>query len=217
MKQLRNHLFSVAGVGVFLFLALATMPSNRNDNGNGNAGPSSNTTRYTNSRSAFSGKLADNYVDFSFEYPKSWTRDSEAGKGDSPNFVKVTNNTSDNFTIENFAVGYFSGGRADTRELVPQLSQQLSNSFPNYEKVSEGETRIGSNDGYEFRFKSRIENTQRGPVDLWGRVVLLPSSGPRGVALVMLTSSVSTEIHGPEDVGEKGELPIILKSFRFGD
>ena len=217
MKQLRNHLFSVGGVGVFLFLALATMPSNRNDNGNGNAGPSSNTTRYTNSRSAFSGQLADKYVDFSFEYPKSWTRDPEAGKGDSSNFVKVTNDTSDKFTIENFAVGTFWGGRALMPQLVSQLSDQFSNSFSNYEKVSEGETRIGSIDGYEFRFKSRIENTSRGPVDFWGRVVLLPSSGSRGVALVMLASSVGNEVRGPQDVGEKGDLPIILKSFRFGN
>lgn len=217
MKHFRNHLLSVTGLIGFLFLASATMPDKRNDNGNGNAGPSSNTTRYTNSRSAFTGDLANNYVDFSFEYPKSWTRDPQAGKGDSSNFVKVTNDTADKFTIENFAVGYITGSRALMPQLVAQLSDQLSNGFPNYEKVSEGETRIGSNDGYEFRFKSHVEKTPRGPVSLWGRVVLLQSSGSRGVALVMLTSSVGTEVRGLEDVGVKGELPIILNSFRFGD
>jgi len=161
MKHFRNHLLSVTGVIGFLFLASATMPDKRNDNSNGNAGPGSSTTRYTNSRSAFTGDLADNYVDFSFEYPKSWTRDPEAGKGDSPNFVKVSNDTSDKFTIENFAVGYITGNLTLLPQLGAQLSDQLSKGFPNYEKVSEGKTRIGSNDGYEFRFKSYVEKTPR--------------------------------------------------------
>jgi hypothetical protein len=46
----------------------------------------------------------------------------------------------------------------------------------------------------------------------------LPSdAGRKGAALVMLASSRSPDIHGPEDVGEKGELPAIVNSFRFGD
>jgi len=56
-----------------------------------------------------------------------------------------------------------------------------------------------------------------GEVDIWGRVVLLPSEGTRkGAALVMLASSNSPDVHGPEDVGVRGELPTILNSFRIG-
>jgi hypothetical protein len=54
--------------------------------------------------------------------------------------------------------------------------------------------------------------------DIWGRVVLLPGTGARkGAILIMLASSTGLDVgvHGPEDVGEKGELPIILNSFRF--
>jgi hypothetical protein len=208
MKHFRNHLFSVAGVAAFLFLAFATIPT---DNRN-NRSSSPNTTRYVNSRSSFSGELADNYVEFSFDYPSSWKRDSKAGTGDSSNFVKVQNNTADNFTLENFAVGYFTGQKAFMPQLATQLSEQFSRGFPEYKKVSEGETRIGSYDGYEFRFTSHAKD-----LDIWGRIVLLPGeSGGRGVVLVMLASSASRDVHGVEDVGEKGELPIIIKSFRFG-
>lgn len=211
MKQLKNHLFSVSGVGVFLFLALATMPSNRNDNSNSNsnsnAGPSSNVTKYTNSRSAFTGKLAENYVDFSFDYPKSWERVNDT------NFVKFENQTSTGHTIENFAVGWVSSPHSLLPGLADQLSDQFSGGFPNYRKVSEGETTVGTYRGYEFRFTSGSFGAE-----IWGRVVLLPSEGSRkGAALIMLATSHSPDVRGPEDLGEKGELPIVLNSFRFGD
>ncbi|HVS80189.1 MAG TPA: hypothetical protein VHE60_00475, partial [Pyrinomonadaceae bacterium] len=87
-----------------------------------------------------------------------------------------------------------------------------------YKKVSEGEIRIGSYDGYEFRFTSHTKAAAEGheDIDFWGRVVLLPGTGARkGATLVMIASSASQDVHGVEDVGEKGELPIILNSFRF--
>lgn len=205
MKNLRNHLFSVAGLGAFLFLAFATAPDNRNKNSNSS---STDTTRYVNSRSSFTGKLADNYVDFTFSYPTSWKRIT-----DSSNFVKFENQTPGGDTIENFAVGWVSGPSSALPELASQLSDQSSKNFPGYEKVSEGETTIGSYRGYEFRFKSHATGG-----DIWGRIVLLPSEDNRkGAALVMLATSQSSDVHGPDDVGEKGELPAILRSFKFGD
>jgi hypothetical protein len=207
MKHFRNHLFSVAGVAAFLFLAFATIPA---DNRN-NRSSSPNTTRYVNSSSSFTGKLADNYVEFSFDYPNSWKRIT-----DSSNFVKVEKQTSGGDTIENFAVGWVSGTASMMPQFAQQLSDQSAKGFPQYKKVSEGETRIGTYEGYEFRFTSHM-STAEGEADIWGRVVLLPSEGTRkGAALVMLASSNSPDVHGPEDVGEKGELPIILNSFRFG-
>ena len=208
MKHLKNHLFSITGVVVLLFLALATTPTNNNNN---NRPSTPNTTRYANSRSGFSGKLADNYVDFSFDYPNSWKRVT-----DSSNFVKVENKSASGDTIENFAVGWVSGPSSLLPQLAQQLSEQSSRGFPEYRKVSEGEVKIGPYEGYEFRFSSHMKTTA-GEGDIWGRVVLLPSEGSRkGAALVMLASSASPDVHGPEDVGEKGELPIILNSFRFG-
>jgi len=205
MKHLRNHLFSVAGVGAFLFLAFATGPDNRNKNNNSS---SADTAKYVNSRGSFTGKLADNYVDFSFDYPKSWKPITS-----SSNFVKFENQTSSGDTIENFAVGWVSGPSSALPELASQLSDQSSKNFPEYEKVSEGETTIGSYHGYEFRFKSHDTGG-----DIWGRIVLLPSEGSRkGAALVMLATSKSPDVHGPQDVGEKGELPNILSSFKLGE
>ena len=179
---------------------------------------SANTKQYVNTREGRSGKLAENFVDFSFYYPDNWEIDADPA----PNFVRVERKLVDddggNFTQENFAVGWVSAtGTALDKQLMPKLAAQFNTQFaaqfPNYKKVSEGETKIGPYEGYEFRFTAEKNN-----VDFWGRVAILPppSGQTKGVALVMIASDRAPELSGVEDVGEKGELPVILESFRFG-
>jgi hypothetical protein len=183
---------------------------------------------FTNSRSGLNGTLTEHYTDFSFDYPSSWAVDPEAGKGTSPNFAKVERNIVEGgkeYTLENFAVGWYSstgtmtGDRPLLPKLVKQLSSQFAGGFPEYEQVSEGETKVGSYDGYEFRFTSTARDTPRGDITFWGRVVLIPGGDTgrhNGVALVMLASSLAPEIQGLDDVGIKGEMPVILDSFHLG-
>lgn len=179
---------------------------------------SENTKQYVNSRQGRTGNLAENFVDFSFDYPDNWELDPNPA----PNFVRVerklTTEDEGNFTQENFAVGWVSAtGTALDKGLMPQLAKQFNtqfaSQFPNYKKVSEGETKIGTYDGYEFRFTAEKNN-----VNFWGRVAMLPppAGQKKGVALVMIASDRAPELSGVEDVGEKGELPVILESFRFG-
>jgi hypothetical protein len=131
--------------------------------------------------------------------------------------MKVQRLTSDEVTIEQFAVGYFTGQRELMETLAGRLNDQFSSQFPGYKKVSEGTTRVGQYDGYEFRFTGRTRTSAGAPLDVYGRVILLPGdSGRKGATLLMMATSESTDVHGPEEVGEKGELPIILNSFRFG-
>jgi hypothetical protein len=223
-EQLRRTLLSLAGLAVFLVLAFGSEYStNKNANvktigSNTRVSTTTDSKSYTNNKSSFTGKLAENYVDFSFEYPSSWKRDPKAGVGDSPNFVKVENATADDITLENFAVGYFSGQEALMPQLAAQLSEQFSHSFPEYKKVSEGKTHVGTYDAYEFRFTSQSTTAAKKPIEIWGRVILLPGdTGRKGAAMVMLATSESKDVHGIDDVGEKGELPSILSSFKFAE
>lgn len=181
-------------------------------------GQALNTKQYVNSREGRTGKLADNFVDFSFYYPGNW----EVDPNPEPNFVRVQRQLTDDdgaeFTQENFAVGWVSAtGTALDKQLMTKLATQFNTQFaaqfPNYRKISEGETKLGPYDGYEFRFAAEKNN-----VDFWGRVVMLPppAGQTKGVALVMIASDRAPELTGVEDVGEKGELPVILESFRFG-
>jgi len=177
-----------------------------------------NTKQYVNTREGRSGNLKENFVDFSFYYPDNWEIDDDPA----PNFVRVERKLVDddggNFTQENFAVGWVKAtGTALDKQLMPKLAAQFNTQFaaqfPNYKKVSEGATKIGPYEGYEFRFTAKQNN-----VEFWGRVAMLPppAGQQRGVALVMIASDRAPELTGVSDVGEKGELPLILESFRFG-
>lgn len=216
-NQLKRTLLSLTGLGIFLLLAFGSEYStNKNgSNNNGSVGTNARATSYANSKPGFTGKLEENYVDFSFDYPSSWKRDSEAGQGGSPNFVKVEDLTSDQITTENFAVGYCNAPLSLLPKLAAQLSEQFSGGFPEYKKVSEGEVHVAGLDGYEFRFTSHSTKTKE--LDFYGRVVLFPSAGGRkGAALIMLATSESSDVRSVDDVGEKGGLAVVLKSFKFG-
>ena len=73
-------------------------------------------------------------------------------------------------------------------------------------------------DAYEFRFVSLSKETEKGDIQVWGRVVFLPTGvagQTTGATLIMLATSLAPELTGIDDVGGKGEMPVILDSFRF--
>ena len=186
--------------------------------------PPSNAVQFVNSNRNLQGKLAEHYVEFSFYYPKNWQKDPTAGVAGASNFAKVERRLPPDFTQENFAVGWYSSSgaaatdRALFHSLADSLSSQFKKSFPEYRKISEGETKAGVYDGYEFRFESMSRNTDKGDIKVWGRVIFVPpvDGGKNGVTLLMLATSLAPELKTINDVGVKGELPMMLDSFRFG-
>ena len=184
-----------------------------------------NTTKFTNSKANLDGKLAEHYFEFSFYYPDNWAMDPKAGVPGASNFAKVERKLPPDFTQENFAVGWYTseGSFAADESIFPKLvavlGKNLAGTFPGYKKVSEGPTKVNSLDGYEFRFVSMSKGSEKGDIHLWGRVIFLPTGVPgdtTGATLVMLTTSLAPELSGVEDVGQKGQMPVILDSFRFG-
>lgn len=188
--------------------------------------PKAELMHFESSSEGLSDHLKEKHTDFSFDYPESWQVKEAGQTPDAQNFIKIERTLPDTkqgeFTLENFAVGYFTSSK-DAEEdaklypqLVEQMSAQFKEGFPNYEKISEGKTKVGKLDAYEFRFQSRLDETARGPVTLWGRTILLPKpNSTKGVSLVLLASSLAPEIKSAADVGEKGELATILKSFKL--
>jgi hypothetical protein len=214
----------IGGIGYFVYKNVREATRNLPPKGGGPV--RADTKTFVNSRDALTGKLAEHYSDFSFDYPDSWELKESAKPGGS-NFVKVERSLdgAGDFTLENFAVGWYTstGTMAGDAPLFPQLVRQLSAQFapgfPGYKKVSEGRTRVGKYDGYEFRFTAKAEDTPKGDLELYGRAVLIPSGSAtqrNGVALIMLATSLAPEIGGPQDVGVRGELPVVLDSFRLG-
>jgi hypothetical protein len=187
--------------------------------------PPAGTVQFVNSNASLDGKLAEHYFDFSFYYPKSWVRDPKSGVAGATNFVKVDKTLPPDFTQENFAVGWYTssgtfvGDLPSFEQRVKEFSDSLAKIIPEYKKVSEGPTKVNLLDGYEFRWQGLSKGTERGDLQLWGRVIFVPTGNEgdsAGATLSMLTTSLAPELSSVEDVGERGEAPVILESFRFG-
>jgi hypothetical protein len=215
----------------------ANVTANANDNSNTTANantattptpqpPPPNATEFVNSSANLDGKLAENYSDFSFYYPNTWEKDPKTGVAGASNFIRVERRLPPDFTQENFGVSWYESKgtyEADSAEVFPKLVESLKSryakSFPEFEVLSEGETTVNGIKGYEFRFQSVSKGTEKGDITLWGRVVFLPpgvEGKKNGVQLLMLTTSLAPELTSADDVGIKGELPVILNSFKMG-
>jgi hypothetical protein len=187
--------------------------------------PPAGTVKFENSNSNLDGKLAEHYFDFSFYYPESWASDPKAGVPGASNFVKVDRILPPDFLQENFAVGWYTstgtfvGDLSSYPERVKEFSDSISKRIPDYKKVSEGPTKVNSMQGYEFRWEGLSKGTEHGNLNLWGRVIFLPTGtegDTTGATLIMFCTSLAPELSSIEDVGVKGEAPVILESFRFG-
>jgi hypothetical protein len=187
--------------------------------------PPLGTANFINSNERLDGKLAEHYFDFSFYYPESWQKDTRAGVAGANSFVKVERRLPPDYTQENFSVGWYTSSGSYDGDLpnfprrVEEVSNALSKNIPEYRKVSEGPTQVNSLKAYEFRWVGFSKNTEHGDLQLWGRVIFLPTGkegDTTGATLTMLSTSLATELSSVEDLGVKGEAPVILDSFRFG-
>lgn len=195
--------------------------TNANENTNTNSTPPPNTVKFENSSSDVSGDLSTHFAPFSFFYPEDWVKTLNA-KG---YFVELIRKLPDGFPQEHFAVSYYDSkgtldaDRADFEKHVQKYSTELAKAIPGYQKVSEGETNINGVLGYEFRFRGQINDQTKGDVKFYGRTVFLPSGkdgDKNGVRLVMYGTSLAPELQNIDDFGIKGQLPVILSSFKLG-
>jgi len=183
--------------------------------------PPAGTVQFVNANASLDSKLADHYFDFNFYYPESWKKNPTPGT----NFVAVSRSLPPDFTQESFAVGWYTstgtfvGDLSSYPQRVKEYSDSLAKRIPKYRMISEGPTKINSMEGYEFRWEGLSVGTDRGDLNLWGRVVFLPTGNEgetTGATLTMLCTSLAGDLSSVEDVGTRGEMPVILESFRFG-
>lgn len=170
------------------------------------------TRTWTNDQNRLAGDKAANFVAFTFEYPADWRviEDGTQPDNTSPNFVKVERATDDQITIENFAVGWYSGAGAS--DVMAMLEPQFAGSFPNYQKVADQTSSIDGVESPGFLFQARID-TAGGPVQFYGRALAVPVSDTKGILIIMFASDLAEGVDGPEDVGEEGQMPVIVESF----
>jgi hypothetical protein len=138
---------------------------------------------------------------------------------------KTAKDGDEEYTPESVAVSWYnSNGTYDadvsifpTR--VESLSAQLAKSLPNYKKVSEGPTLINSLKAYDFHFTGVSKDPERGDLPYWGRAIFIPAGNENeksGVTIIMLATARADDVKNEEDVGVKGDMALILDSFRLG-
>jgi len=181
--------------------------------------PPADAVQFENAKDNLEGKLLENYIDFSFYYPNRWVKVPSTG-----NFITVERRLPPDFTQENFAAAPWYSSDESTfddaffRKLAEKDDVAFAKKFPEYRKVSEGPTKVGVYDAYEFRFEATSRGTDKGDITLWGREIFFPprQGEKTGLKLLILTTSLAPELKNIDDVGQKGELPMLLESFRFG-
>ena len=176
--------------------------------------------QFVNTKDELSERLVENFVAFNFYYPNRWV------KVPSPeNFVTVERRLPPDFTQERFGVApWYAPSDTTTFDnaffetLVAKDNANFGKNYPEYRKVSEGAVKVGSYDGYELRFESTSRGTDKGDLTIWGREIFFPprEGEKAGVKFLILTTSLAPELKSIDDVGVKGELPMLLESFRFG-
>lgn len=187
--------------------------------------PSADLVRFENAKDKLDGKLAENYVGFSFYYPRSWELNPSTGTGTFARVERIEEDDTGVYLLESAGFNWYnSNGDFESDipvfpERVKSLESQIIGNFPGYEKVMEGETRVNSLPAYEFRFKGVFKNTGRGDLPYWGRVIFVPrGKGEKtGAVITLLATTLAPQFSGVQDVGEKGEAPVILESFRFAN
>jgi hypothetical protein len=196
--------------------AEASIPSNEPPPYNAPA----DAVQFVNTKDELSGRLAENFVAFNFYYPNRWVKVPSA-----ENFVMVERRLPPDFTQENFAVAPWYSTETTSAfdndffsKLAEKDDANFAKKYPEYRKISDGPVKVGSYDGYELRFESTSRGTDKGDLTIWGREIFFPprEGEKTGVKFLILTTSLAPELKSIDDVGVKGELPMLLESFRFG-
>ena len=180
---------------------------------------------YVNTVDALPEDMKPKFVAFTFNYPEKFA----AIPDDDVNFIKVEESLTDpvqgSFTLENFAVGNMianpeSFPGMDQELIYPMLLEQLgaqfAQSLPNYQKISEAPEEVSGLRGRSTLFQAEFKGTDKGDITFYGKTLLVRQPGKeRGVVIIMMATSLDPEIKSAADVGVKGDLGAILKSFRL--
>ncbi|MEP6947273.1 MAG: serine/threonine-protein kinase [Acidobacteriota bacterium] len=188
-----------------------------------------NTTFFQSDRAALKGDLYRNFVGFSLYYPNDWkvTPPQEGTDGQTRGkFLDIARDTPDGKMMEQMLVSYYptTGTYAEDAakfpDLVRETNETLQKLIPNYQVVSEGETKLnGGWRAYEVKFQASGSDGAGGRMNLWGRRIFIPPARPgvrAGFEITLLATSNSADVRSVDDVGTRGELARVLETFEPG-
>lgn len=185
------------------------------------------SVQFSSSREEVSGKLSEKFVGFSVAYPSKWQKNGEWGTG---NFLDVANRVSTQEPIEQLIVSWYeSKGTFEVDKLkfptyAPLLiraygfNDKTKSGIPKLRKVSEGAIKFNGRDAYEVKLEGDGVDKKGKDMKIWLRTVFLPTErdgASSGLTITMLATSFAPALSNVNDVGTKGELPLILETLRL--
>jgi hypothetical protein len=175
--------------------------------------------RFTNNRDGLSKSLAEQYIDFSVDYPDSWKLSPRTPSDTA--FVGVARvGKSDAEVIEAMGIGEWHAStpldeRPEVRaDFLARMTRAVAEQVPDFRELSQGSTDVAGRQGYEVRFSCNLKTVN---AKGWGRIILLDTRRTRGLTVSMIVTNLAPEFRGIEDVCTKGDLPRILNSLRVAD
>ena len=192
----------------------------------GNFTPPANSVPYENNKQNLKGDLLQNFVGFDIYYPKDWKVNgpqqsktaSARGK-----FLDISRSTPDGRMKEQMLVSYyaskgtFGADGEKFKQMVNETNQTLSKLLPSYQMVSEGETTVNGFPAYEVKFQGGGTSPTGAKLIVWGKRLFVPTAkpgAPNGFEITMLATSLADNVRSVDDVGVRGELADILRSFK---
>jgi hypothetical protein len=178
------------------------------------------TQIFVNAREGLEKSLASHYIDCLFAYPAGWKME-EGVRKNGHGFMRVSRSaTGGNGMTESFSIGAWSRDpKRRDQEVMQTMAQKLGAAFTKamgeYKQISYGPTRSGLYEGMELKFSGR--SNEGAP--LWGRIIFLSrqtQGQQEAPMLTLLASGTSGAIRSADDVGVKGEMPVILNTLRWG-
>ncbi len=179
--------------------------------------PMSDSMYFENSKEKLSSSLAKNYRGFSIYYPKNWERIPS-----DTNFLDIKKAHKSGFPEEQMLITRYSSGgtfgadKAKFSALVDKSNKDLEKELNGYEVAAEESITVNGWKGYEVKFRGRMNRQGSENLEIWGRRIWIPAARPGvkdGFVITMLATSLSDSLETLEDVGQKGDLGKILKTF----
>ncbi len=177
------------------------------------------TKIFVSERDAIPATLKDHFILFAFHYP-----DTFVAVPDRNAFIRIEKQEGGT-SVASFAVTHISipSPKAEGATFYPammkEMSQWLATKTSGYEELSQKTASFKSPhhyyDGWDMHWQSH-ENAAPGKVDFHGRVLFLRESKMSpGVMITMIARASDPAVTGTMDLGERGDLALILQSFRL--
>jgi hypothetical protein len=188
--------------------------------------PPPNFVYFQNAKQNLKGDLADNFIGFSLYYPNDWQvnkiAEDQAAKMRGK-FLDISKKAEDGRLSEHMLISYYKSGGTFEQDAkkFPQLARETSETvkiiIPNYQVFSEGETVInGKWRAFEIKFQGGGETKNGVRLIIWGRRLFIPAEragSENGFEITMLATSLAPDVKSVDDVGTRGDLAAVLKSF----